>query len=570
MPIEWWVTHSLDKTFPESTRPPGAAERIVLKAARNETEDAQVALRIPPRVEIREASFDLPDLVGAKGQTIPKEALSAWWVWYVYVLNNPPANRDPSSYLRKAPAFFPDAFLEEKTIFIRDDWTQPLWISVRVPRDTPAGDYHGTLGLNLADREGVKHHFDVPITVTVWPFALPDTCHLHHTEWCWPQAFSSYYHLEPWSAQHWAWMEKVAADMALHRQDMILTAFTELVEVRQTPSGGLKYDFSKLDRWVKVFKHAGLDWIEGSHVAGRGGGWESDFVWRRFRVLTASGRPVDTSRGKLSEEQFEKYWERFLKAVHAHLKKMGWADRYVQHVADEPIPANEKTWCYRAGKVREWLPGVPTIDAIETEGLTGYVDWPVPQIQEVGPERKRHPHEDLWTYTCLVPQGQYPNRFLDYPSIRNRIIFWLCWSLGLKGFLHWGYNSWRAWQGVPVAVPISPWTDASAGSIYCADRNPLPAGDPHIVYPGRNSICSSVRWEVVRKGIEDFEYLYLLEHALAGAKRSTAAASAARKLLARVRSEIAATPLRHTRDDGELLAAREQAGELLARLVGEK
>lgn len=567
MAIELWTTHSLDKLFPESRKPGGATEDIRLKAARNETEDAQVALRTPTGLEIREASCSLPDLIGPGGKIIASKNLSASWVWYIYVLNNPPANRDPSSYLRKAPAFFPDAFLEEKTIFIRDEWTQPLWVSVTVPKGTPAGEYRGRLGLDLVERKGDKHHFEVPISVTVWPFTLPDQNHLRHTEWFWPLTLAKYYHLEPWSEPHWTWIERAASDMGRHRQDMILTAFTELVDGVQTRSGRLKCDFSRLDRWVTIMRKAGLEWIEGAHVAGRGGGWESDFVWRRFPVLGEDGKPIDTSREKLSEEQFEPYLERFLKAIHAHLKQKGWANRYVQHVADEPIPANEQSWVYRAGRVRQWLPGVPTIDAVETEGLVGYVDMRVPQIQEITPQRKRNPGEELWSYVCLVPQGQYPNRFLDYPSIRNRIIFWLSWSMNLKGFLHWGYNSWRAWQGVPADIDISPWQDASAGSIYCADRNPLPAGDPHLVYPGKRGICSSLRWEVIRKGCEDFEYLYLLEQAAEGASKGDRAAAAARRLLARVKTEIAPDPLRHTRDDRALLAAREQAGELLGKLA---
>jgi len=568
MPIEWWTTHSLDKLFPESLKPAGAPQRISLKAARNETEDAQVALQIPQGLEVPRASFLLSDLIGPRGRRISKDHLSAHWVWYIYVLNNPPANRDPSSYLRKAPAFFPDAFLEEQTVFLRDGWTQPLWVSVHVPKGTPPGEYQGALALDLTDKKGEKHHFEVPISLTVWPFTLPDKLHLRHTEWFWPLTLAKYYHLEPWSEPHWAWVEKAAADMGRHRQDMILTPFTDLVGRTSARSGAVSYDFSRLDRWITIMRKAGLDWIEGAHVAGRGGGWESDFVWRRFPIMGPGGKPVDTSRQKLSEEQFEPYVEGFLKAIHAHLRKMGWAKQYVQHVADEPIPANEQSWVYRAGKVRQWLPGVPTIDAVETDGLVGYVDLRVPQIQEITAQRRRNPGEQLWSYVCLVPQGHYPNRFLDYPSIRNRIIFWLSWRFGLEGFLHWGYNSWRAWQGVPADIDISPWQDASAGSIYCADRNPLPAGDPHLVYPGKRDICSSLRWEVIRKGCEDFEYLYLLDQA--AAKQGDRAAAAAKRLLARVRKEIAPDPLRHTRDDHALLSAREQAGELLAKLVGER
>ncbi len=289
MPIELWVTHALEKLFPESRKPEGAAEEIVLKAGRNETEDAQIALHIPRGVEIAEAGFSLPDLTGPKGRAIPKQQLSASWVWYTYVLNNPPANKEPSSYLRKAPAFFPDAFLEEKTIFIRDDWTQPLWVSVTVPKGTPAGEYRGTLGLDLRERGGEKHHFEVPITITARPYALPDEFHLHHTEWFWPQAVARYYHLEPWSEPLWAWIEKAAADLARHHDDMILTPLYELVEMKKTQSG-FQFDFSRLDRWVRTFKKAGVDWIEGA--ASR---WPRRGLGERFRVA------ADASAGQQRE-----------------------------------------------------------------------------------------------------------------------------------------------------------------------------------------------------------------------------------------------------------------------------
>ena len=144
MQIDLWTTHSLDKVFPESERPPQASQTISLKAARNETEDAQVVVRVPKGTEIAKASFSLPELVGPDAYTIPKKGLSASWIWYTYVLNNPPQNRDPSSYLRKAPAFFPDAFLEDREIRIRDEWTQPLWVSVRVPEGTPPGSTTAT------------------------------------------------------------------------------------------------------------------------------------------------------------------------------------------------------------------------------------------------------------------------------------------------------------------------------------------------------------------------------------------------------------------------------------------
>ena len=570
MPIDIWTTHALDKLFPESEKPGDAACAIALKAARNETEDAQAAVRIPKGMTIARAGFTLPELRGPSGTAIAAENLSARWVWYTYVLNNPPENRDPATYLRKAPAFFPDAFLEEEEIAIRDEWTQPLWVSARVPEGTPPGEYAGELGIHLVDGEGARHEFAIPLTLTVWPFTLPSPGHLRHTEWMFPSQMADYYHLEMWSEEFWGWIERIAADMGRHRQDMILTNFMELVGVTRGPSGTLTFDFTCLDRWVEIFKRAGVEWIEGGHVATRAGGWESEMVWSRFPIADADETPLDTSRGGMSDDEFAPYMEGMLKAVHAHLAARGWQRHYVQHISDEPVPANEASWRSRAARVREWLPGTPIIDAVMSEGLEGSIDIRVPQIQHITPQTPRHPGEALWSYVCLGPQGPYPNRFLDYPSIRNRIIYWLSWSLKLEGFLHWGYNYWSRWGNLPACVTPSPWLDATAGSIYCVgqDSYPLPAGDPHIVYPGKRGICSSIRWEVIRKGFEDFEYLYLLEQVVAdGAQRDSPAHHQAEELLRRVREEIAPAPLTHTRDDRLLLRTRDEIGALLAELA---
>jgi len=573
--IRWWTTHSLAKVFPDSERPPRASDRIRLKAARNETEDAQVAVRVPRGIEIERASYALGALEGPGGARIPADRLSARWQWFIYVTHNPPANRDPATYLRKAPAFFPDAFLEQPEIRIRDEWTQPLWFSVNVPADAAPGAYTGTLALDLQVRDGDAVRIEVPVELEVWPFALPERFHLHHTEWFWPEAFARYNGVELWSEDHWGWIGKVARDMARHKQDMILTRFTpwggretlrpSLVRMTRRRDGTFAFDFALLDRWIGTFKAAGVEWIEGGHVARRVGGWQSQFGFKRFPVFDEDGNAIPTGRDALSDEEFEPIVEALLKAVYAHLKERGWHRQYVQHVADEPGPDNAGSWCRIAALVREWLPDVPRIDAVMAEGLAGYVELRVPQIQQIKtPSTLREP-EQLWSYVCLAPQGIYPNRFLDYASIRNRIIFWLSWTLGLKGFLHWGYNAWRAWQGVPVPIDVSPWTDATGGSIYCQDRNPLPAGDPHIVYPGKEDICSSIRWEVVRKGFEDYEYLWLLDE-LAQSAPDGPARRRAEELVERVRNEIAPDPAAYTRNDALLLRTREEIGETISVL----
>lgn len=571
MAAEWWTCDSLKKIFPDASRPVDAPTGIVLHAARNETEDAQVAIAVPDKQRIEKANWSFSALRGPRGAVIPSSALVAHWEWFVWVHANPPQNSDPATFLRKAPAFFPDAFLEDAEVGLRGGVTQPLWVSVTVPQDAAPGGYRGTLTVSLAYRGGRNERFTVPITLTVWPFTLPDRSALHQTELFWPEPLVTWYHLEMWSEAYWGWVEKIAADMGRHKCDMIYTDLPSLTDPVLGRDGRLRLDFRRLDRWLAIFRRHGLEWIEGSHVAGRIGGWTSPFGWIRWSPKGPDGKPVDTSRERMPDGKFKDLTRQLVQGVHAHLKGLGVAHRYVQHIADEPLPENEASWKRIAAETKRWLPGVRRIDAIMSEGLEGYCELRCPQLQEIKERSKRKFPEELWTYVCLEPQTIYPNRFLDYPSLRNRMIYWLCYTLDIKGFLHWAYNYWRGWGGLPVDVPISPWTDTTGGSLYNVDTQPLPAGDTHIVYPGRKKICSSIRWEVIRKGYEDFELLRRLEASVRRpTRRSAGALRAGRALLADVRGSVARDPARHTHDDDRLLAVRREAGELISALAPEE
>ncbi len=568
MQVDVWTTHSLEKLFPQTERPPRALAEISLKVARNATQDAQIVVR--PGEALETATITVSDLITTDGAVIAADAVETFWQWYTYVLRNPPHSKDPSSWLRNAPDFFPDAFLEEKTVHVCANYTQPLWLKVTVPESANPGTYKGTVTIRYSTESGETGEAHVPLEIVVWSFALPEKTRLLHTEWFEPSVLARYYKIEPWSETHWEWLEKVAADMVKHHQNMILTRFLQLVHVTETADGTLTYDFARLDRWIKLFRDVGVEWIEGGHVARRGGGWESDFRWLRFDVIDTAGNPVaGYSREVMDDAAYEPYMEAFLKATYAHIQDTWGLDTFVQHIADEPLTANKGSWLNLAKKVKSWMPGVRLIDATMCEELAGELEMRVPQIQHIDAQARKDSDENLWCYVCLAPQGHAPNRFLDIASIRNRIMFWHCFSFKLQGFLHWGYAHWKSWiPSMPDCVDISPWMDATGGSIYCTDRQPLPAGDTHVVYPGKHSICSSLRWETIRKGIEDYEMLCMLEELATADGGMTDAGEKALSLIERIRNELAYDAKVYTRNDAELLAVHDEVGELIAQLMG--
>jgi hypothetical protein len=107
--------------------------------------------------------------------------------------------------------------------------------------------------------------------------------------------------------------------------------------------------------------------------------------------------------------------------------------------------------------------------------------------------------DEVWVYTCLVPGGPWINRLVDQERLRQVYVGWACAKYDLQGFLHWGFNMHR---GKPFEELVRQ---------HGGDNNFLPAGDSHIVYPGKSGPLSSQRFEAHRIGMEDYELLYLLK-----------------------------------------------------------
>lgn len=575
--LNLWTSHSLDKIFPDTLKPEDASECIDLKAAGNEREDAQIIIRTDNYLTLTKTAVSFTPLKGRNGQ-IDSKNLDAHWIWYTWVRENPANSPDKENWIRKAPDFFPDAFLETEEMTIAPDKTHPLWVRISIPKGTPAGIYQGEILIDFeytdGDDQGGKIELPVkqsrmivPLSCEVWPFSLPDDNTLHHTEWFHPDSLASYYNLEPWSEEHWSWIEKSAMDMAEHHQDMILTPYHKLVDVTISPEDpeNTRYDFSRLDRWIKLFREAGIPWIEGNHLAQRASGWFSPFRFKRWEAIEKS------FSDKLEDDQYIIYLEHFVKAVYSHLEQTVGLEKIVQHIADEPIPENLDSWKELSSLVRSWLPeGLPIIDATMSEELGDFIDMRVPQIQEINKDSRtaeKNLEKGLWSYVCLFPQGNHPNRFLDQDSIRNRILCWISFSLKLEGFLHWAYNFWDSWCDQPVEALNSPWTDATAGSVFVHKRQPLPPGDPFIVYPGRKSICSSIRWEVLRKGFEDHKLLTMLVEAADKDGGKSEAGRRCYEVIDSIRNSVASDSLNYLKDGAQLIKLRYEIGDLIAVLM---
>jgi len=297
-------------------------------------------------------------------------------------------------------------------------------------------------------------------------------------------------------------LENIGRTMADYKQNVVFVPVRALAKP-QLADGAVQYDFDLVDRWIEIFDKAGMArLIEGGHLSGRlGGGYDSPYVIPTD--LVENGKIVSKDL-PAADPRAEQNLREFLRQLRNHLKQKGWLSRYVQHIHDEPHGTEMPIYLRFVHIVSEELPGVPTLDAISLqEDIPAQEEtkiW-VPKLgtfddrlDAIAAHKARGGQS--WYYICLDPRGKYLNRFIDFPSLKVRLLPWVNYRYGLTGYLHWGGNFWtdRPFENVQPD-----W----GGGIT------LPAGDNAIIYPDpkHEGVFVSVRLEVMREGIEDYELL---------------------------------------------------------------
>lgn len=499
-----WAVDPLVKVFPDSTPLAGEASAEV---ARGENASLQVAIRCPVQMKSLKAELAPLKCEGDSAKTLAPRPVR--FVGYVPVEVGIP--KPPKDRLRVTPAFFPDPLLESPPIEVSAGSTQPIWLTVPVPVDAAPGLYRGEIHVS-ATAYDKPVSADLPVTVRVWPVTV-DKTRLWVTHWFQMGTFPGKGKLEQDSPAYWDMLRRYARNMADHLQNVALISPLSQAEFKARPDGTLDIDFSRFDKWVDIFTQEGvIGRIEGGHIGTRVKGWESQFIVHIRRVKDGK---VESATVEPSSPEADTFYAQFMPALVKHLKEKGWLDHYMQHLADEPIPMNIATYRVMADLVRKYAPELHVIEACHAKDLTGAIQVWVPQLNflhdDFGHYRERQQAGDeLWFYTCLGPQEEYANRFLEQPLIKTRLLHWINFRYGVTGYLHWGYNYWSSDAFRQVSVY------AEGGALI------LPAGDSWIVYPGKDGPLDSIRYEAMRDGIVDHELLSRLAERDADATRRLA------------------------------------------------
>jgi len=401
--------------------------------------------------------------------------------------------------------YYPDPILEQESIDVDFGNTQPIWISIPIPADAGQGLYKGQI--TISGKNG-KRTFSITkdYSIKVYPVTVEKTS-LWVTNWFTIDTsriklFNYGKAPEPFSEQYFNLVRMLAKKMADYRQNVALISPLGLSEFT-FENGKWKCDFSNFDKIVEIFiKEGVIGRIEGGHIGGREGGWNSQFVVMVPNDSVNPGRKFN--RLPISDPKAKEFYTEFIVALNSHLKEKGWDKIYLQHIADEPTEFNFKSYIEIAGFVKGVAPDFRIIEACHSKNLENMLDIWVPQLDFMNQDYEFYNLQnkngkEAWFYTCLSPKGEYANRFIELPLLKTRYMHWVNYKYNIPGYLHWGLNFWKA----------DPFGEQT--SIQYEGGNILPGGDSWIIYPKDGKLFSSIRFDAMRDGIVDYELFRMLE-----------------------------------------------------------
>ena len=494
--------------IPRNRIPPTVRSKgLELSMAANETESVQLVLTPSEVMSNVVVSVDVPQLQA--------EALKV-----AYVCVEQPV--DDSTL----PGWYPDPIPPQSVpMVLKANENQPFWIKVKAPKGTPKGVYRGTVTVCGERTAGLKlfrkFKREVPLFVEVYGFELPDrpTC-------------KSLFGFYSGMVDRYHGLKK--REDRLRVYDRYMRKFSEY---RISPSAGATYGlrgwYPKWEGDKPVFNWK--EWDEGME---RG---FNQYHFTAMRISNGLGlgggdaehrREPEISGVKEGDPRYEVRLKNLLKGVQDHLEEKGWLDRTYIYCFDEP-PEKDNAFVMNgfaklakhAPKLRRFLTSPCRRDL-----LGGPQTWcPIaPDLSSPLARERQRLGEEFWLYVCMFPRAPYATEFIDHPGIELRTWLWQSWAEKVTGILIWTSNLWTSKSKYPdPEYPQNPYVDAQA---WNPSASPWGNGDGRMFYPPESVFenlanrrsrirpgpnfddpVASVRVEMIRDGIEDYEYFAILQ-----------------------------------------------------------
>jgi hypothetical protein len=509
---QFWTTPPSEKVFKDSPVPLTAASEVKVYAAKNEFEPFQVVVK---PASSGSAAVSIASFTGGV-------SVELYQVKYVNVTT-------PTDYLGRTGAN-PDPLwpLENNaTVTLTANENTSFWFSLFVGRSVASGDYVSTLTIG-----GVS----IPLRLHVFNFSLPDELHVNsYLDIDFNQIYTRYAAASP-DANRLAYRDKIDQFMIDHR----VSPRFPMPPGGLTSNGAIPYinyncatnTFS--DPWgVDGFLFPASRYLKGTGF-NEGAGFPAwGAAWYK-QGAPASGEQRGTLCGQspsgwMASYPFTpgsfnaKWFQNYIPALRDYLNANGLLAKAYYCTEEEPQGAadyNAIAWYTQ--ELKRVVPDLKLMVAEQPRPeIYANPSYPGAKVDiwdahfgtsafdpAVSLDRLQNHAEDTWIYFLY---NTYPPRFnpmvIDHPGVEGKLLGWFLWKYRVRGFEYWLFDDWSA----------NPWT-----SISSENTN----GDRFLIYPpttdntnlpsyGANNhrFVPSIRFELIRDSLDDYEYFYLLNGA---------------------------------------------------------
>lgn len=534
---QFWTTPPIERVFKDSAVPAATGSEVKVYAARNEFEPFQVVVK-----------------PGSSGNvTVSLDPFSAGITAEIYQVKYVTLSQISDSLGRTGP--YPDPLwplASGATVALTANENTAFWFSVFVPPGTAAGDY--TTNVRIG---GVA----IPVRLHVFNFAIPDQLHVASQMNFSYQTILSKYSVPGTGAEYWLYVDKIKQYFMDHR----LTPSSVLWPGGLTGGGSFANPFIDYNCGTQTFSDPygiwGFEDLAQRYLAGSGllgGQFVTPFNGGvGFSTYMAAGfvhndpsqdqRPASFCGQTRSSSDwlqnptsaYNTAWFAYVTAMRNYLASQGYLNQAYHYFANEPqdqADYDAVAWYSRyshqaASSLKLMVSEGPKPEIYANPSYpNAHIDIWLPVLNEYDPavshEREQNYGEATWIYFLHGTRPPYFNPItLDHPGIESKLTGWFLWKYRVRGLAYYSLNDWskNPWT--------QPMTDGHNGDTFML--YPPSESNTAIAY-GANGhrFVPSIRFELMRDSLEDYEYLYLLAGGQPGVGLTNAADSQANKIIA--------------------------------------
>jgi len=451
------------------------------------------------KTKITGLSVTAGDLVDDKGNSIGSANIKSGFVRYVMTdeFGEGCDKRFPGKYDSSLVA---DPIDIVDRIDVRSNNVQPVWLTVTVPQDIPAGTYRGSV-IVKAGKE-----FRMSISVNVSEHTLPPSSDWKYDLDLWqnPDPIAKVHGVKLWSDEHYSLMRPYYEMLAGAGQKSI-TAFIidqpwgpdhvyhrdpSLIEWTRKKDGSWSYDYSEFDKYIEFVMSCGINKRINCY---------SMITWDlRFIYFDEAKDDTVSVYAKPGTQEYLDLWLPMISDFTSHLRAKGWFDKTAIAMDERDMQGMLEVMKLMKSVDPQWKTALA--GNYHREIAMDIFDYCIilgKKFDKDILDARRSLGLPTTFYTACGERR--PNIHSFSPPAEAAWISWYSAANGLSGYLFWAYNNW------------------TSDVLHDTRYKTWPAGDCYQIYPGPRS---SIRFEKLIEGIQDFEKLRILKEQFIKEKRT--------------------------------------------------